>query len=259
MNSVVIRDVEASNYSKQPREALMSSNIIYTHLHHIIPKHQLGTCPLLVLIINDKSNLIELTVPEHAEAHRLLYEKFGNEYDRIASLAISGQIGKEEIIRLVCIENGKKSRGKKVTEESKRKMSLAKTGKKHTEESKRKMSLVQMGRKHTEETKKKMSLAMTGRKMPPHTEETKKKMSLARKGKKFTEEHKKNLSLGAKGRKMPPRTEETRRKISLARKGEKKPTSPCPHCGMLFATMHMGRHLSRKVSCYNKWNFTECL
>ncbi len=44
------------------------------------------------------SNLIELTIEEHAEAHRKLYEKYGDEFDRIAHLSLSGAIGKEEIM-----------------------------------------------------------------------------------------------------------------------------------------------------------------
>ena len=36
------------------------------HKHHIIPKHMGGT--------DDPSNLIELTIEEHAEAHRKLFE-----------------------------------------------------------------------------------------------------------------------------------------------------------------------------------------
>jgi len=46
------------------------------HKHHIIPKHMGGT--------DDPSNLIELTVEEHAEAHRLLWEKYGNWQDNVA-------------------------------------------------------------------------------------------------------------------------------------------------------------------------------
>ena len=38
------------------------------HKHHIIPKHMGGT--------DDPSNLIELTVEEHAEAHKILFEKY---------------------------------------------------------------------------------------------------------------------------------------------------------------------------------------
>ena len=203
----------------------MSSNLIYTHRHHIIPKHQRGVCPLLDLIINDKSNLIALTVPEHAEAHKKLYEEFGNEYDRLAWQGLLGMIGKEEIVRLSQIENGKKNKGKKRTEEQRRNQK----GKKHTEESKRKISLAQEGRKVTEETKRKISLAKTG--------------------KKVTEEHKKNMSLAQKGKKRPPMTEETKRKISLANKGVIQPKSPCHRCGMLVDAGNMPQHLRRKVPC----------
>jgi hypothetical protein len=41
-------------------------------------------------------NLIELSVEEHAEAHKKLYEQCGNEHDRTAWLALSKQIGEEE-------------------------------------------------------------------------------------------------------------------------------------------------------------------
>ena len=48
---------------------------------------------------DNPENLIELTIEEHAEAHRLLYEKYGKWQDKLAWRALSGQIGKEEIIR----------------------------------------------------------------------------------------------------------------------------------------------------------------
>lgn len=59
-----------------------------THLHHMVPKHMGGG--------NESSNLVRLTVEEHAEAHKALYEKFGIEADKIAWLALTGQIGSEE-------------------------------------------------------------------------------------------------------------------------------------------------------------------
>jgi hypothetical protein len=61
------------------------------HKHHIIPKHSGGT--------DDSSNLIELSVKEHAEAHRILFEKYGKRQDEIAYKALSGRIGREEAIR----------------------------------------------------------------------------------------------------------------------------------------------------------------
>lgn len=61
------------------------------HKHHIIPLHMGGT--------NDPSNIIEVSVEEHAELHRRLYEAFGCWQDKLAWHGLSGRIGKEEIIR----------------------------------------------------------------------------------------------------------------------------------------------------------------
>lgn len=58
------------------------------HKHHIIPKHMGGT--------DDPDNIVELSVEEHAEAHRLLYETYGNKFDYIAYMALSKQISAGE-------------------------------------------------------------------------------------------------------------------------------------------------------------------
>lgn len=65
----------------------MSKKKIY-HIHHILPRHMGGT--------DEPDNLIKLTVEEHAEAHRVLYEQHGNKFDHIAYLVLSKQIGHEE-------------------------------------------------------------------------------------------------------------------------------------------------------------------
>ena len=54
------------------------------------------------------SNLISLTVEEHAEAHKKLYEKYGKEEDRIAWVTLSGWINKKELLRLRSMLGGKK-------------------------------------------------------------------------------------------------------------------------------------------------------
>lgn len=82
------------------------------HKHHIVPKHMGGT--------DDPSNLILLSVEEHAEAHKKLWEEHGNEYDRIAWLGLSNMIDKQQIISLILSENGRRS-NKKLTDEHRRK------------------------------------------------------------------------------------------------------------------------------------------
>jgi len=52
------------------------------HKHHIVPKHMGGT--------DEESNLVELTIEEHAEAHRKLYEKYGKIEDKISN-SVSGE------------------------------------------------------------------------------------------------------------------------------------------------------------------------
>ena len=66
------------------------------HKHHIIPKHMGGT--------DDLSNLVELSVAEHAEAHKKLWEEHNQEWDRIAWLSLSGQVNMTEAKRLVQLE-----------------------------------------------------------------------------------------------------------------------------------------------------------
>lgn len=59
------------------------------HRHHIIPKHMGGT--------NDESNLTPpITVAEHAEEHRKLYEKHGKPQDYIAWKCLAGSISNQE-------------------------------------------------------------------------------------------------------------------------------------------------------------------
>jgi len=71
------------------------------HKHHIIPKHMGGT--------NDPENLISLTPAEHAKAHQELYEKYGKMEDYLAWKGLDGFIGREEIIKRIAQENGKRN------------------------------------------------------------------------------------------------------------------------------------------------------
>lgn len=139
------------------------------HLHHILPKYLGGT--------DDPQNLIELTVEEHAEAHRLLYEEHGNWQDYCAWQALSGRIGKEEILRM---KQGMANKGRKRTpeqiermkaavkirnerwktdgtlERANKKRSESHTGKKKSEEYWKKWSAIRKGHVVTDETKEKI-------------------------------------------------------------------------------------------------------
>src|ERR1035441_2574757 len=63
-----------------------------THIHHKIPKHMGGS--------DDPSNLVELSIAEHAEAHRILYEQYGLKQDEIAWKMLSGQISSDQARRM---------------------------------------------------------------------------------------------------------------------------------------------------------------
>ena len=143
------------------------------HIHHIIPKHMGGT--------DDPSNLIELTVEEHAEAHRKLYEEHGHWQDKIAYQALEGRIGKEEILRM---KQGMANKGRKRTPEQRKRISEA-------------------AKKRVERQRADGTL-----------ERAAKKQSEALKGRKKSAEHLKNWSESRKGHKHSP---ETIAKIKAAR------------------------------------------
>lgn len=85
-------------------------------------------------------------------------------------------------------------------------------------------SCAQKGRKHSEETKKKMSESQKGEKNHSYgkhlTEEHKRKLSEANKGKTVSEVTRGKLSVASKGRCL---SEETKRKLSIALSGENSP------------------------------------
>ena len=69
------------------------------HKHHIVPRHMGGS--------GDPENLIELTVEEHAEAHRKLFEEYGHWQDYVAWQGLAGLIPKEELVKRIQSEAGK--------------------------------------------------------------------------------------------------------------------------------------------------------
>ena len=144
-----------------------------THTHHIIPRHAGGT--------DAPENLIELTIEEHAEAHRLLYEEFGRWEDEIAWKTLSGQINKYEAQQLA--------------------RSYAMKGFKHSDETKAKM-------------KESAKLLIDKQKADGTWEEVNKKRSEALKGKERTAEHAANNTKSRKDNGKPWHSDETKKKIA---------------------------------------------
>lgn len=204
-----------------------------THKHHIIPKHMGGS--------DDSSNLIELTIKEHAEAHRKLWEEHGSEYDRIAWLSLTKQIDCSEARILATIEHNKT---RVISDETKEKMS----------QSMKEYFANPKNREKASETTKKgykkwwNNLSEDARQdwiercikrpegwVPPKgwklSEETRKKMMGPRDSYgPQSIEHKKNISKSRKGKGTGERNsmanEDNRRKVSQSKIGRKRVYQP---------------------------------
>ena len=111
------------------------------HIHHIIPKHMGGT--------DDPDNLIALSIKDHAEAHKKLYEKFGKQEDYIAWMSLSSQIGKDEIFIQTSSLGGKLNKGKPKDKRHREKIKNAITGTSHSQEVKKKISKSMLGNKNS--------------------------------------------------------------------------------------------------------------
>jgi len=124
------------------------------HKHHKIPKHSGGS--------DDPENIVYLTPEEHAEAHKKLYEETGNKYDFLAWKGLAGQIGKDEILKQIYSENGKKAAKKNFPKipwnKGKKNLQTAwcKGFTKETHPGLAKLSRTRTGKKHTPETIEKL-------------------------------------------------------------------------------------------------------
>ena len=111
---------------------------------------------------NDPSNLIELTVEEHAEAHKLLWEQHGNWQDNVAWKALAGHIGKEEIIHEI---HKNMNKGRVPSIETREKMAAAKRGKKLTPEHSKALHEGRKKSKNSDEHKAAVSLVLVAEKL----------------------------------------------------------------------------------------------
>lgn len=162
------------------------------HWHHIIPKHAGGT--------DDPSNLVYLTVEEHAEAHRVLWEQYQRPHDKLAWLMLSGKTTEAEAAR---IELAKFTMTKRWEDPVQR----------EAQSRRMKGNTIGVGRQWTpsSETKQRISDtqkeryangAIHNRRGVPHTEETKQKIRDSKCGKPLSPEHRQKISQGGMGRKQ---------------------------------------------------------
>lgn len=152
------------------------------HKHHIIPKHVGGT--------DDPTNIQYLSIKEHADAHRLLFEQYGRWQDRVAWLGLSGAISREEATFMAQSENGKETI-------------------KRLHKRMRDRGLYFLRPKPSIETRNRMSRSHIGKKIPKDAE-YRRKISETLSGRSLSKEHKKSISNGLRGR---VQTEETKQKI----------------------------------------------
>ena len=174
------------------------------HKHHIIPKHVGGT--------DDSSNLVELSIEEHAEAHRVLYEQYGRVQDKRAWLGLAKIISGEEIITEIL-------RSPK-TEKHKQNIAKALKGRSAPWAIGNTNASVLAGRSRSEETKKKIGDANRGKARKDLIGNT---YASSLKGRKKSEEH-----LAAVIKSL--NTKEVKAKISVT--WANRPIVKCPHCGL---------------------------
>jgi hypothetical protein len=72
------------------------------HKHHIVPQHRGGT--------NDVSNIVEISITQHAMWHYAEWQLYGSEWDRIAWKGLSGIASSSETVRAVQVESGRNVR-----------------------------------------------------------------------------------------------------------------------------------------------------
>lgn len=123
------------------------------HKHHIIPLHLGGS--------NDPSNLIELTVEEHAEAHKQLWLMDRRWQDELAYLFLSKQM-KLNQLRILAVKYS--LTGKPKSENHKKNLSISQKNKPKSDETKEKMRLAKLGKPNINKGKKfpQISAALIG-------------------------------------------------------------------------------------------------
>lgn len=172
---------------------------MYTEVHHILPRCLGGS--------DDNSNLVKMPIKYHIVAHMLL------------ACIYPKNIGLLNAAILMTTTRGIRI---SVTTSTRLRTeySILRKGKKVSDETKKKISESRKGITYSEETRKKMSESKKGINNPnygkPLSESHRKNISKGEKGKVMTEEQRLNISKAHKGKKL---SEEHKRKISESEKG----------------------------------------
>ena len=209
----------------------------YGEKHHIIPKCLKGG--------NEKPNIVKLTAEEHFIAHLLLTKMYPDE-GRLASVVflMSHRVDGQKVKNNKIYGRLRESVARSFSAMNKGRISHNK-GKTLSEEQKKHLSVINTGKKQTPETIEKRFKNIRGRKTGPKSQETKDKISNSLKGRKSTsphpmkgkkipEEHRLKIvealynrppiseetraKMSARAKARPPMTEETRLNQSLAQK-----------------------------------------
>ncbi len=253
--------IENANSENRAKLNKLNEEYIYYENHHILPKSLFKEYKNLK---ENKWNSVLLTAKEHFIVHLCIWKHYKSLKYTYGEIKMSKSF-------LILSSDGKHTSKEYTyfklnfshTKETKNKMQ----GRVHSEETRNKISIGNKGKHCSEETKKKMSIAKQNM-----SEETKKKISEGRKGIKFSDEHRKNLSKSLKGLKRNPHSEETKNKISKGNKGHivtqetrkkisesnkrnysqksldiNRLLSKCPHCGK-----------EGKGNSMQRWHFDKC-
>lgn len=208
----IINNAKSRNISKN----------IYTERHHIIPKSLGGD--------NSKSNLVKLTAREHFLCHWLL-TKMTTNHDKIKMMSglwmmsnIKNEHHQRYIINSRTYENIRISTAKEFSKNL--------TGRKLSEETKRKISQtrkekIKSGEIKVNEDKEKYKIISEKRKGKKHSDQTKQKIGNSHRGKIISEQQKEYLSKLNTGKSV---SDETRNKLSSTIKeqyatGKRKPVA----------------------------------